>query len=1358
MKLLLWLSLSLWSQPADTLSPYPYQQIGKKEGLSNSAITSIYMDKSAYVWFGSWDGLNRYDGSTIKTYKPSSLTSGSLSNNVIRQFLEDKSHNLWIVTHRGINVYNRDTDQFIRFFDDDNKVPIVENNIRATLGPDSTLYISVIGQGIFAFNDSIQRFEKITIPNVSSDWENSIVTLGYANGIMYYIGSDGVLIGVHQQKIILQHALEIKNTISTFQFAEFGDQPFIALGTNTGEVILKSLSNTALPSQHFNLGNEPISVIAQNLNKDGLWIGTDLGTISYLTQKNHRFEMMFMRSAFPLLSNTKRKIISITETPQQLLWVGTDGAGVYKFLTRQKPFSTVVDEQNKPLLNNTIVRAILEDHDGTLYVGTRGDGLLKIQNNKIIHSLLPNNTVLALAKDFNKNLWIGVDGEGIYMLEVNTNKLFHFKKAINNSIPISFGNVYSICVDVYGTLWLGTSGSGVIAFKTEKQRDDYVLTEFKQITHNNDLSTSSINTNVVYKIIEEGPNILWFGTRGAGSYRYNTLTQKIVEHLHASAPLPKRISNDDVLSMLIVNETLWIGTSDGINQVTLSGNPTTLNMYTERDGLSNNTIHAIQKDNLNQLWLSTNSGLVRFNYNTKTFKNFDFNDGLQNEEYTDGASNTSHNTERLYFGGINGLDIIYPNKIDTSSFYPSLSITEFQIHNKTIQPNDSSNILAQHINTIDTIELNHNQNFISIHFTTLNYWNKQRTQYAYYLKNFDNDWNYIGQQSQINLTNIQPGKYKLFINYTNENGVWSNHPKTLTIIINPPFWKTNWAYSLYVILLIGLQIGIIMFIRQRAHNKRVLAINKFKIQQQNELNDYKLEFFTNVAHEFRTPLTLILGPLPSLLRKVSNTLDREQLTMMYNNALRLQKLIQELIHFRKIENGKEFVEVTEIEIINFTHTIVQSFQQHAEDHNVTIEFIPGPEQLYGWIDPLKCEKILINLISNAIKYNIEGGSVEVRINRKDDFVIFEIQDTGIGIDEHDLSKIFLRFYQRPSQNLKANTSSTGIGLSLTKSLVELHHGSISVDSKIGKGSTFTVTIPILENVYEHSSTSKFEQPHNLDQKILQEFNYIVSESSPVQHRDEEKQYTILIVDDHKQITSLLNNLLSPLYMVIPAHNGEEALMLLEEEKVDLVISDIKMPRMDGLTLCKRIKDNIQTSHIPVILLTAKSEIEDRIEGLQVGADSYIPKPFHPDHLFVRIEQLIKQRDQIKKKFENLANVELSNITPGISARDDEFFLKIKKCIEKHLSEPEFTADIIADEVGMSKTSLYKKVKATVGLTPHGLIKQYRLSKAAELLKNTNMSVSEVIFETGFNSRSYFYKSFNEMFHCHPKDIANNKES
>ena len=876
--------------PTTGTPPWPYQHISKESGLSNSAITAVYMDSHDYVWFGSWDGLNRYDGSSIKIYKPDAFGKNSISNNVVRSFLEDKNDNLWVVTHQGINRYDRDEDQFDRYFNESENLPFTEYSLHAVLGPDSNVWISLRGHGLSRFDYGSNKFEPVHIEGVEEEWLKNVLDIGSASGLVYLLGTDGNLVCSLNGKVIFTLQLGTKR-INHYQFVTIDSKYYIAVSTGYGQLSLYNLTAIETDPLEVKLPNA-ISCISETRSRSSLWLGTELGDVYKLTVHDGVAEAVDMNEYFPLFAKAQRKILTMTETSQDILWIGTDGDGIYKFLARTKPFTAIVSgNTQRGDISNSIVRSVYEDDDGTLYIGTRGGGLNIVdpsrKETKVINTArgLSNNTVLSINKDKRNNIWIGVDGEGIDMMERRSGKIFHFPRDFENKTDIAFNYVYSICIDAFGDIWLGTSGNGVIQMKVvQTPKGTFRLEQHNQISHYASGTAATINSNIVYAIVEETPNILWFGTRGAGIYRYNSLVNKIEEHFHTGSEIQNRLVDNDVLSLHVSNnDELWIGTSGGVNRLWLRGRPYNNSYYTQRDGLPNNTVHGILADKGNRIWFSTNNGLVVFSPTKKQFKSFDVNDGLQNNEFTDGAFYRSDISGDLFFGGINGLDVIHPDRMDTTSYFSKLVINEFQVHNMMVTAGDSSGILNKHVDATSEIVLAHDQNFISFHFTTLDYWNKQRTSYAYFLENFDKAWNYIGQQSVVNLTNIPPGNYVLHINYSNKNNQWSTSPKTINILVTPPFWKSAWAYGFYALLLIGLQVGVVLIIRQRARVKRAVAMDRFKIQQMQELNDYKLRFFTNVAHEFRTPLTLIFGPVISLIKKTNSLWEKNQLKTIYNN-------------------------------------------------------------------------------------------------------------------------------------------------------------------------------------------------------------------------------------------------------------------------------------------------------------------------------------------------------------------------------------------------------------------------------------------------------------------------------------------
>lgn len=1352
---------------AQNISQWPYQHIDKRAGLSNSAITSIFMDKNDYVWFGTWDGLNRYDGSSISVYKPGSGNDRSISNNIVRELLEDGNGRLWIITHSGINQFDPDLDSFSSWFDTLD-VPFQEYNLKACRGPDSSVWIGLAGWGIGRYSDKSGKFIPYAVSGLDPEIAKTVSGIGSYNGLLYILSVSGRLSCIKDQQVVYSYQVSLKSNNLPPRFVTLNNQYFLAVPSENGTLGMYNLMTDSIVPVQLKISSTGISCISTNLEKDALWVGNESGNIYKINLVDGHLKSESLDSYIPLLSQKKLKILSITETSQNILWIGTDGDGIYKFLTKERLFNSITyGPTNQGHLSQSIARCIFEDA-GKLYVGTRGGGLNVLNTRDQLENRvyttkdgLSNNAVLSINKDQKGNLWIGVDGEGVDMMEAKTRKIFHFPRDAEFPGNISFASVYAICVGSDNSIWLGTSGFGVIHMQIQKRADGkYVFTRFERIDSRN----SEMKSNIVYSIIEEKPGILWFGTRFGGLYKYNSHRVKFEEVVQASGN-PSGLSNNDVLSLCRDSKDhLWIGTSGGLNYKSLVSSVQPVMQYTQDNGLVNNTIHGILEDNDGRIWISTNEGLSMFNYIDRTFKNFDWNDGLQNNEFTDGAVFKSPVSHRLYFGGIDGVDIVNPDNLDTSFFFPRLAFTEFQVHNVMINPGDKTRLLSRHINSTDKIRLNYNQNFITFHFTTLDYWNKQRCKYAYYLENFDKEWIYINKQSFVNLVNVPPGNYKLHIKYTNENGSWNSEIRTVSIIITPPFWTTKFAFAVYILLFILIQAGWIYAMRVRTKRKKVKAIEKIRREHEEELNNYKLQFFTNIAHEFRTPLTLIMGPVTTILKKNNDSSIKKPLTTIYKNSLRLQKLIQELIEFRSIETGNARLEVAEKNLNDFTADIVGIFQEYAFERGIDLAFVPFDGLSVGYIDSKKIEKVLINLISNSIKYTPAGGTITVRLTIVNQAANFEIEDTGIGISQEIIEKIFDPFFHGSENYAEVNgiAKGTGIGLSLTKSLVEAHKGRIFVESTVHKGSKFTFKIPVSARDYE-TIVTKGEQiilVTRLKEKINTEFESSEYESMDVADAsdtllpaDQEKEYQLLIVDDNPQVLSVMTDILSDKYGICQANTGINALEILKNNKIDLVISDVIMPDMDGLKLCEKIKENIETSHLPVILLTAKGEIEQRIEGLQAGADSYIPKPFHPAHLFVRIEKLLQSREVIKNKFRSLALYADEKITKGLGKSDEDFLEKLSGYIMHEMGNSSLSAEHLESFMGMGKTSLYKKIKSLTGLSPHLLINQYRLKRAAFLLKNGEMNVSEVIYETGFNSRSYFYKSFNELFHCSPRDYS-----
>jgi signal transduction histidine kinase/DNA-binding response OmpR family regulator/sugar lactone lactonase YvrE len=1103
-----------------------------------------------------------------------------------------------------------------------------------------------------------------------------------------------------------------------------------------------------------------VTALRQGLNKDIIWGGTNDGRLFQLVLDAHP-TLLFFEDKLKGFAAKGVKIWSVYETPEQLFWVGTDGSGVLKFITKNNPFShTGKGELTEGQLNHNLVRSIYEDSKGNVWVGTRGRGLNVIPKDggptRIYDTQngLSNNAILSLARDSAQNFWLGTDGEGIDMLESATSQIFHFPRDFANTVSLDFGSVYAICVDMFGSIWLGTSGYGFIKMEVEKvSNGQYILKSYKQYLSDPD-KPNGLQSNIVYSIINSEPNILWIGTRGGGLYRFNTLQEKF-EVFRSNPENLNSLCNDDVLSLYRSNrEEIWIGTSGGLNRLTLTNSTHKFGHYSEENGLPNNSIHAIQGDGQGHIWMSTNKGLAQLNPETGVVRSYFASDGLQDNEYSDGASHFGKHTQAIYFGGVNGFDRFKPTEIEDSRYFPPLEIIGFELTNVALEDQAS-----RYPGMGDTMTLKHHQNFFKISFTTLNYHNKSKCLYAYKLDNFDQHFTHVQGNGVAYFTNVPSGTYTFLVRSTNEDGIWNPQAKQLSIVVLPPFWRTQWAYFGYFVILIML-LGLLTYlIARRAQIKNERAMELLAIQKEKELQQYKFQFFTNIAHEFRTPLTLIMAPAVQLMDQLKdNATIQPYVKSIYINSNRLMHLIRELIDFRKVETGHLALKVALGDLSFFVSTITGAFKQYAEQKSIDLRFETAEEPFTAFFDGSVLEKVLLNLVSNAIKFTPLGGVVSVRLSRDQQFAVIEVQDNGIGIPETYRNEIFECFNHLNQSPAGANNKvdSTGVGLSLTKSLVELHQGQLHLQSEVGSGTCFKLTIPVNEDAYEAIA----QEPEMIDEGLIRDkaadelidLSVVPFNSNSGKGGKATFEYTVLVVDDNDEIRNLILEVLRHEYNVLQASNAQVAMEIVETNNIHAIVSDILMPGMNGLELCQSIKENRHTCHIPVILLTARGDIEHRIEGIESGADSYIPKPFNPRHLKTRIRMLIQARIQFQKAFQEWI-VKGTFDSKGLNSRDTKFLEMLQSFVDSNTHKFDLDADKLAAHLAMSKTQLYRKVKAVTGYTPHGFIKNYRLKKSANLILESNLTVSEIIYEMGFNNRTYFYKSFKELYGVTPSEFV-----
>lgn len=1316
--------------------------ISRREGLSNGAVNTIVKDAEGYIWFGTWNGLNRYDGSNIVTYLPGSSTN-SIHNHVIRELYPTAEGPIWMLTNKGVSLYDNVNDKFTSYFTRESEQINYENDIAISYLSGFGTLASVFGRGIFRFDSLTNQFKIITFEKSSQKAATSIKRIHLLGKQAYCITGNGrlmLLLGNSLQEIL---QLPLTGTLSSSFPLLINKKPFLLITQRAGAALLVDLLTKEI--QQLLIPDDIITTFSLSKVKERLWVGTEKGKIYSFNLLTHDFELFNILTGLSVINPIATRIVSIYESEPDLLWIGTDGNGVYTLKLTEFPNTSLSSNQ----LSYPIVRSILVTHKKDVLIGTKGGGIdvfdaggkhirvISVKNG------LSNNSVLSFHELNDGSILVGTDGKGIDIISPDYRSIRNFPRDFNISNPVNFASVYRILEDSDHRIYLGTSGFGVILVEFDKSRISVPI-RCEQLILDKSIAAKEQQKQIVYALAEEKPGLIWIGTRGLGVYRYNTITKRVIAQ-HSTLTNPKLFRNDDILTLFnSYNGNIWVGSSNGIFGLSpVSADSVKINALNGQPDLYNTSIHAIQADQSGNLWVTTNQGLSLIDKSGRNVRSFNVNDGLINFEYSDGASYFDANTGRLYVGGTMGVDIILTGDIKFSSYFPPIAINQLFIRNVLVEPGTES-VLTSHINHQDKLKLNYNQNTLTFYVSPLAFWGQERHRISYRLKNSEKEWTINPANQPISFSNLEPGRYILQVRASDENGNWSKEIREIEILINPPFWRTIWAIIGYILLIIGIQILIFSAYRRREARKKEAALQEFQKKKEAELQGYKIEFFTNVAHEFRTPLTLITSHIHALLEDTKNATENPRLLKVFNNSIKLQKLVLEIMQFRKLEKGKEPLNIQSAKPVDLIREVVSDLEPLAQQRNILCEVFTTDQEIVFLTDADKLQRIVTNLVSNSIKYNKAGGFVKTSIRLDNTALVVEVEDNGVGIKPEYFQKVFEPFGISSARKKGSfpGYRSTGLGLAVTKGLIELLKGTISFESTPGEGTKFTCIFP---DVHSLSPVELMNEPTD-------DFNDISFIDDPESgNTTESEELTgdkplILLVDDDKEILELLRDFLKADYHIIFAENGSEAYEKVLSEKPDLIVSDIMMPEMDGIELCGKIRDNFDTSHLPLILLTAKAEIEDRIAGLKAGADSYIPKPFHPEHLKVRIEKLLMLWESRKNRFKHPD--EGPTLVKDIP---DPFFQKMLSYIDENMDDETFSSDKLCDKMAISKSSLYNKTKSVLGTTPHSLINQRRLSKAAILLKSTTLTVSEIIDQTGFASRTHFYELFNKAYGCSPSD-------
>ena len=1401
----------IYATPISDRQPrnWEFEHITTDNGLSNNTVNCIFQDKKGFLWFGTNNGLNKYDGYEITNFFHDVMDSNSISDNLIYDLCEDDFGNLWIGTSNGLNLYDISGGKFYYYTKELYNSSSIPDNCINTLLIDKDKYLWIgTSDGLARLDPSelkdIHRNKNpnfkvykhnITDPNSISSNRIKCLIEDRNGDIWISTFCDGINVFDKQQEQF-RHFQQKINTGSPLTKKIFSQLPNTCISAfyqdpNNDKIIwmgsIDKVIKFDVVQEIFSVfnperDNSPGSFNSIHKSRDGHFIlGTDGYGLYMLDEKKERFYQIEKESAKPkgISSNT---IISIFEDNSGIIWIGTEGGGVSKLDLKAKNFTQHLNSSgNLNSIRSTDVRDICEDlSDGSLWIGTKGEGLINYKPKVLNYSTFQIDSiknphgdnivrtsiasVYQIPKMYNY-IWLGVFGKGLIKYDKNKNKfsLLNLLSPISEFIEKSGRDKSSL----FSTLFINDIVS-------DKEQNLWIAARFGLYKYNPKLDTftafkylqgdkNSISFDDHSCLLIDRKNKLWIGNNGGGIDIFNFESNQFIHY--ENVPNDSKTLSNNFITCLYQDKSgfVWIGTLKGLNR--FSEKQETFKTFYQNDGLPSNRIHGILEDKNKNLWISTDKGLSRFNYENLIFRNFDMHDGLIDGEFNLNACYKSKNGE-LFFGGQNGFISFHPDSIKDNNKIPIIALTEFQLFNKKVNIEKDSPLKAT-ISETEKIELNHDQNIFSFKFAALDYTSPQKNRYAYKMQGIDPEWVFTDASTRYaSYTNLNPGEYTFRVKGSNNDGFWNEEGASIIIIIKPPWWQTWWAYIIYSSFIFFMFAISTRFYLNRQQLKHRLQLEHEHAEKLSKLDRIKSRFFTNISHEFRTPLTLIKGPAKQIINVSKNSRVIDKANLIYRNAEILNKLITQLLDLAKIEAGAMNLKTTFIGINRVVKNLILSFAPLAEKRNITLKLIPDEKELNLYLDLDKFEKIFSNLLSNAFKFTPNNGKIVVRIGKKEKFVEIKISDTGIGIPQEKISKIFDRFYQVDGSHTREEKG-TGIGLALTKELVELHRGKIEVESKEGKGTIFLVKLPL--GIYHLKPEEIFDNKVKKDKESADISEIILGSDSYEEKNDPELQNSIvvnddnpsvdrekpllLLVEDNKDVRKYAKGFLESRYNIEEASDGEEGLDKSVELIPDIIVSDVMMPKMDGFKLCEKLKTDERTSHIPVILLTAKAAREDKIEGLETGADDYVSKPFDDKELLVRIKNLIAQRKKLRQHFLKEGIFSLDN--ENIKSTDKKFLEKSIQIIYKNISNTLFGVEAFAEELAIGRTTLHKKIVSLVGESPSDLIKRIRLSKAAILLKKKSGNISEIALEVGFNNPAYFSECFKKQFSITPSQYQSN---
>lgn len=1323
----------LWAFP----NP-PITYLGIEKGLSNNSVRCIYQDHQGFMWFGTYDGLNRYDGYEFQVFRNKLNDSTSLPHNYIYTIHEDGEQNLWVGTGQGIGIYNSLTGKFLPAYytpyGTKGWAKITSNVNVVRSDAKGNILIGTNGAGLMVRLKGQQT--AVQVPFIVGgkavvDANVRAIYVDKSKRIWLLIRGTGLCVfDMASREIRL-----VNDQLTNAQCLAMGAGDDLWIGTVSG-LYTYHIASRSMTLAYNEASGKLTSDNITNLLVDRqgkLWIGTEVGGVNILNPATGQFEYLLPGTGKNTL--TSEQVFAIYEDKESRKWIGTVKGGIDVLDPHKNLFQTLShDPLNRNSLVNDFASTFYEDGAQRLWIGTDGGGLSIWDRRRnsftnYVHQTgnpgsLSHNSVTSVQQDYQNNVWVATFGGGINKFNPSSNSFEHYR-CINSATGEENKNVWLLLEDHNKTLWATTFAQGKL-YRLNRAANRFEV--FDQVL------------NDLVSLIEDRQGQLW----GGNSHQLAKIDTRSGQHTLFEIGKPVRALYEDRKG------AFWIGTEGGgLIRFDRKGGKIAAR-FSDENGLCNNAVLNILEDDRGHLWLSTFNGLSEFDPVAKTFKNFYQEDGLQSNQFLYNAALRLRSGE-LAFGGIRGFNLFHPAGIIATNSNPPLLLTGLKVNNKPVTQ-DTRYVSGSGSRGIEALRIPYSDAVLSLDFAALEYSAPGKIQYAYYLDGWDKGWNYTGDLRTANYTHLSEGIYYLRLKATNADGVWGKEQTLLKVTILPPWYRSWWAWLFYMMLAMGAIYAYQLYKARQTKLEYDIKIAHLNAEKEREINDKRISFFTHVSHEFRTPLTLIINPIKDLLQHKDKSVQEGDLQIIYRNARRLLSLVDQLLLFRKADVQADTLKLARLNFYSLCHEVYLCFVQQARVKNIDYTFRCDNEQLELVADREKMEVILYNLVSNALKYTPEGGRVAFEVTEGAERVEVLVSDNGIGIPSDVGSRLFDKFY-RVAREQKTGHTGFGIGLYLVKQYAESHKGEITYTSTPGQGTFFqlqlrkgaahfgslpiaedTGAVTIKEEVVLHDDFAQVGAPE--------------SEPEPLGSLVSERQ-TLVVVDDDASIRQYLVQLFKDRFTVYEADNGIDALHLAQQYGPDLVISDVMMGGLNGIDLCQTIKEDPALGHIPVILLTASSSADIKLKGVEGGADDYINKPFDKELLLARVANLLKSRTSLQRYFYNEITLKKNELK--ISSEYKEFLERCIAVVEKYLDDEEFNIKRLSQELGMSHSSLYKKVKSISGLSMNAFIRFIRLRKAAELFINTDYNVNETAVQVGINDIKYFREQFNKLFGMNPSE-------